>query len=672
MFGSTSSSLELITTLVIDMKKYLSLFVLLLSASLLMGANYTNATSGLFSATGTWIGGVVPSASGDNWTITNGTTVTYDVNNSATTGWGACTNNGTLYMTNGRPCYYKLNGGLYGSGVLRVGDSTNKIGFTSSNTPAVIIQPMADALINLTNGSAVSMWGNASHSGWVLLASNALVSASSFALQANSLTITSNDIVVLGNSGTQAGAGDIYVVSNYNAGNGVVTLKTAASLSGAGVTNTWLPLSSVNGVPTISSTLTAAQTATTPGTYAVFLNQPIAIYAASSFKLCSTLATSMTNYFFTGVRFHSTGIQSGGSPYHTFSNTTASAFSQIQVSGGSLWYNCIFYDGQQAQYGITSYAYFTNCLTIRCQTGGFYNGNSSGSAIIDNCIGLNNHNGGFTAQANHCSIINSSVYNSAVGQFAFNQCNNTYLFNCKSYNSINGLIAQSCNGFTIENCYATNCSGWILWQNTCANNTVINFTNASSTTQQVASDYTRGNIFINTDLPGYTNSFPPWSYLTPSGYYFGKYPLTFDVANQDYRNFYGYFGYTTYSNNVYAMTSGPWGLNAPVTYYASVTVRPTATRTVTLSCLLTNSVQYTLYSTLGQPPNTKPAPNGSDLKFTSITNSLNVWTNASVTLVNPNAYEQVYAIYVCAQHAATNKTGYTTLSLGQDYSVQKY
>ena len=111
---------------------------------------------------------------------------------------------------------------------------------------------------------------------------------------------------------------------------------------------------------------------------------------------------------------------------------------------------------------------------------------------------------------------------------------------------------------------------------------------------------------------------------------------------------------------------------APVTYYTSVTVRPTATRTVTLSCLLTNSIQYTLYSLLGQPPNTRPRPGNLDLKFTSITNALNTWTNASVTLSNTNAYEQIYSIYVCAQFTDTNKTGYTTLSLGQDYTVQKY
>ena len=655
------------------MKKYLSLFVLLLSASLLMGANYTNATSGRFSATSTWIGGVVPSASGDTWTITNGTTVTYDVDNSATTGWGPCTNNGVLYMTNGVPCYYKINGVVYGTGALRVGDSTNRIGFTSSNTPAVIIQPMADALLNLTNPSAISMWGDSSHSGYVLVASNATVGATSFAIQANSLTIRSNDIVVLGNSGTQAGAGDIYVVSNYNAGNGVITLKTTASLSGAGVTNTWFPLSVVNGTPVFSSTLTAAQTATTPGTYAVFLSQPIVVYGAANYKLSSAIVTAtMTNYFFTGMRFHFAGIQNGGLPYHTMSNIVASSYAQILVGSGGVWYNSIFFDGQQAAYGVHLYSYFTNCFAIRCQQGAFYNGNGGGATTIDNCIGLNNANGGFLTSANHCTVLNSSAYNSANGQFAFNASNDAFIFNCKSYNCVNGLIANSCSGSTLLNCYATNCSQWVIMQNTCANNTIINFTNGSSTSQQASPDYTRGNIFINTDLPGYTNTYAPWTYSTPAGYYFGKYPMTFDVANQDYRNFYGQFGYTCYSNNLYMMVSGPWALNAPVSYYMSVTVRPTATRTVTLSCLLTNSIQYMLYATLGQPPNAKPALNGTDLKFTSITNSLNVWTNASVTLTNLNAYEQVYAIYVSAQFASTNKTGYTSLSLGQDYSVQKY
>jgi hypothetical protein len=125
------------------------------------------------------------------------------------------------------------------------------------------------------------------------------------------------------------------------------------------------------------------------------------------------------------------------------------------------------------------------------------------------------------------------------------------------------------------------------------------------------------------------------------------------------------------TNNQYAMTSAG-NTYAPVTYYASVTVRPTATRTVTFSCLLTNSIQYTLYSLLGQSPNAKPRSDGTDLKFTSITNQLNTWTNASVTLVNTNSYEQIYAIWVGAQFTATNKTGYTTLSLGQDYAVQKY
>ena len=91
------------------MKKHAYILLLLLSANV-FGAAYITKQSGLFTAGSTWHGGVAPSVAGDTWWNSNNIVLTYD----SATGvfWGGITNSGTVYMSNGVPFNFNLNGNM--------------------------------------------------------------------------------------------------------------------------------------------------------------------------------------------------------------------------------------------------------------------------------------------------------------------------------------------------------------------------------------------------------------------------------------------------------------------------------------------------------------------------------------------------------------------------------
>lgn len=74
-------------------------------------ATITSAQSGNFSATTTWVGGVVP-ADNDSFVIATGHTVTYDVTSPVTTGFDDSTINGVLQSQAGVSTVLRMNGRL--------------------------------------------------------------------------------------------------------------------------------------------------------------------------------------------------------------------------------------------------------------------------------------------------------------------------------------------------------------------------------------------------------------------------------------------------------------------------------------------------------------------------------------------------------------------------------
>ena len=329
-----------------------------------------SASSGLFSAGTSWIGGVAPSADGDFWTIKGSVTIIYDVDNSAqTSGWGGnttstgCTNNGTLVMSNAYPCYMKMNGSLYGSNTASwfVGSAAAPITNSTTNTETCIIEFKAGSCAmpgtnTIQFYGTTNMWSDYLYNA---TASNANIGSTNLFFTNTVVGVASNDVIYLSNPAIRALGGNTHIVYGVWS-NCIVLNATAGTNQPIGLTNTWSG-ESFAGVVSVNNRTNAM---------VCKLTRPIVIYQRTKITSTGVFTVCKTNTFI-GVRF--------------------SNFGQGPI------YNCT---------GIT----ITSCVGNNNSSGGFASTCTGGT--ITSCVGNNNSSGGI---ANNCSGITiTSCTNNAI------------------------------------------------------------------------------------------------------------------------------------------------------------------------------------------------------------------------------------------------------------------
>ena len=205
--------------------KTLLLVILTLVGQMVYGVSYYTVQSGNFSSTTTWNSGIVPSLGGDTWSNGPGITLTYDVNNQTTAGWGNCTNNGFLVMTN-LPCYLLMNGNLSGKGTNLIGSATAPVPFTSSNTPMCYIQfTNSSAQLTMVGTNSMPMYGTP-HLTNLNLSAFAELGATSITVSNVPSWLNTNDVLWIAPTNTTAGQGGEYYMVGSISGNTVSLLQT--------------------------------------------------------------------------------------------------------------------------------------------------------------------------------------------------------------------------------------------------------------------------------------------------------------------------------------------------------------------------------------------------------------------------------------------------------------
>ncbi|MCE7699598.1 MAG: G8 domain-containing protein, partial [Methanobacterium paludis] len=161
-------------------------------------SSITSAQTGLWSATTTWVGGVVP-VNGDTVTIATGHTVTFDVDQSGfAAGLASLVINGTLRFKVDSITALKMNGNITGTGALYVGNSEAD----PIQRPAMGIEARCQlffsgsAVINLPDGNA-NMYGWYPNLEYSKLA-NAQITGNTTIVLEDDLKLQQGDIINVG------------------------------------------------------------------------------------------------------------------------------------------------------------------------------------------------------------------------------------------------------------------------------------------------------------------------------------------------------------------------------------------------------------------------------------------------------------------------------------------
>ena len=401
--------------------KILLIFLLSCLCTLLDAASFTNNGSGQFSVGTTWIGGAAPAAAGDVFVITNGI-VTYDTNNSGTTGWGASQIQlgGELRMTNKTTCYFKMNGNLSGLGLWTIGNSSNSMTFSVTNTPGCVVQFLTPAQCTMTGTNNIRIWGDYSHQTNGTLTATALSGTNQIVVSGVPVNVVSNDVITVGNKNNAAQVSYAFVIASVS-GN-VITLKTLAQL---GFETNCYNYTVFYGVTPLILTNGSAFT---------ILSQPVIFYDTSQ-RNTSIFTASQTNTI--------AGVLCNGLGNGLCTSCNGWTVSNSTANGNS--------------------------------SGGF--ANSCNGWTVSNSTANGNASGGFAFNCNGWTVSNSTANGNASGGFA-NGCDGWTVSNSTANGNNYGGFANSCDGWTVSNC--TNSDSETLY-NTCFQIQTINTKTAGDT-----------------------------------------------------------------------------------------------------------------------------------------------------------------------------------------------
>jgi hypothetical protein len=359
---------------------------------------YVTTASGNFSAGATWVGGVAPSLGGDTWSNAPGLTLTYDVDNHLTSGWGACTNSGFLVMTN-LPCYLLMNGNLAGKGTNLIGSATTPVPFTSSNTPMCYIQfTNGTAQLTMIGTNSMPMYGTP-HLTNMYLSSFAELGATSITVSNVPSWLNTNDVLWIAPTNTTQGQGGEYYMVGSISGHTISFLQTLT-----GNTN-FLPGNVlVTSIPTTHRQV-GCQIAVLSCSVVFLEMQP---------RTISTITAILTNTII-GVTLQNLGL---GLAYSGCSGWTASYNTANNCNNGGLAYtDCC---GWTASYNtnINSGALFISCWSIIATQSPSTNDTIGGTASFYSTIQFDN-----------------TIWIDPAGSVTNN--NGTYVHSCSSGNSNN-------------------------------------------------------------------------------------------------------------------------------------------------------------------------------------------------------------------------------------------
>ena len=421
------------------MKLILALLFALAAIPSLAGTAFTSAQSGLWDTPATWVANSgYPQAAGDTFTIATGHTVIYDIDNSATAGFGASVITGTLQMTHTNQCFFKMNGNITGTGPWVIG-YTNPTGGTVGMSYAANHLPYVVVLFtsgrdnrNLNNG--FRCYGD-TNAPLVAYLSNSVAIAGTQLWVSNAIPLVSNDVIFLGRTDIMGTGGSIHLVTNCNANE--IDIGAPINFVAAN-TNTWW-----------GQAVTALAQARTTGAIVVNLSRPVVIAnnPAQGFFLANCSWNTLI-----GNRFQSMGsVQSLSTVNYTCLNGVVSVASSAILSGASnTVYNCVA-EQNGGSFGLAngcSYSTFTNDLILNANQPVLYNPILCNAT---NCGGWGCQNGGVSSlNQGHCNF--DSCWAQYCNFGLFNDGYNLLSNNCwGNYNSGGGL------GSEIYGCYLLNC-----------------------------------------------------------------------------------------------------------------------------------------------------------------------------------------------------------------------
>ncbi|OYU95156.1 MAG: hypothetical protein CFE21_12680 [Bacteroidetes bacterium B1(2017)] len=336
--------------------KFVSIALLMLICfSNAQGATITSAQTGNWSATSTWVGGVVPNSSADIITIASGHIVTVDVTATVAslTVTGSITNNSSLTVST----TFAGAGSLTNSatGVLNIGGTStintltataagNTVNYSGAAQTACIVTTYDNLTLSgtlaKTFANAITVNGTLSMEGTatLTLTAGALTYGPSATLKYNTSTLRTatatewpTSIVNLEIAGTgvitSPGAGNLAVTGTFTVNaNASVTIQRQFTVTGASIisgTANWISSSGTtramtfNGNVTLNNTATWTEPASGNGSANTFVFASNFINNALSF---SALSTATAGHTFSGTN-------------KTISGSTITSFVNVAVTG---------------------------------------------------------------------------------------------------------------------------------------------------------------------------------------------------------------------------------------------------------------------------------------------------------------------------------------------------
>jgi fibronectin-binding autotransporter adhesin len=215
----------------------------------LSAATFTATTSGNWSSSATW-GGTAPSfnLTTDQVVIPSGITVAMDNSVTVTGATAAVGVQGTLTSTASQSLTVNALGSLTGSGTINIGSLHLQALSVMTFSGAATVDTLTTALASLQLSGGLTV-------------SNALnLSAGTLTLgSGGSLTLNSGGTIIMAGGSLSNNGGTLSLTASYNVAYTTASATTGIELSGSGLNNVTINVSSGNHV-TLSSALTVAGT----------------------------------------------------------------------------------------------------------------------------------------------------------------------------------------------------------------------------------------------------------------------------------------------------------------------------------------------------------------------------------------------------------------------------